>query len=517
MPQGLLEKTLFGLASHLGQRRVRAAARQSRPAKRLDYYAGAANSRLTMDWQSSGMAPDQEIRYSLRQLRDRARDLERNNPAARHYLRLLATNVIGPHGVRMQARVKDNSGSLSTRINDRIEQGWSEWCLDPMLDRSRDFASMSRLLIKNVARDGDVAVRLWRDPDRKLNEFGLALELIDPDLIDESLNREAGTDGNAIRMGVEFDSYGRNVAFHVWNRPQTWGGLERKRDRIPADEIIHLLDADRIGQSRGVTWLASTLMPLKMIGGMNEAELVASRTAASKMGFFQKRQTEGPVGAVEGDENGDFTMEANPGTFGIIPSGYEIAEFSPDHPSSAFAAFLKSQLRDVSMGLGCSYNALANDLEGVNYSSLRGGLIIERDVWSSIQTWWIGLFLRRVYAEWLNMALLTSAVTLDSRDVRKFRAVEWYPRGWAWVDPLNDTQAGVLGIQNGLTSRTELLAEQGKDFETVARNLAAEKALADQLGIDIAIVAAAPAASTGKDPDDDETEDDKAKAKDSGS
>ena len=360
-------------------------------------------------------------------------------------------------------------------------------------------------------------MRLWRDPDRRLHEFGLALEPIDADLIDESLNREASTDGNPIRMGVEYNDLGRKVAFHVWNRPQTYGGPERKRERIPADQIIHLLDGDRVGQSRGATWLASVLMALKMIGGMNEAELVASRTSASKMGFYQKRESQGPVGSVEGDENGDFVMDANPGTFGIIPSGYELAEFSPDHPSSAYSAFLKSQLRDVSMGVGCSYNGLANDLEGVNYSSLRSGQLKENDVWSSIQQWWIGIFLRRVYSEWLNMALLTGAVTLDSRDVRKFRAVQWYPRGWMWVDPYKDTQASVLGLQNGLTSRTEILAEQGRDFETVAKNLAEEKRIADELGITIAGATIAPPADPEDDPDDEDDDEEvgepKAKAK----
>jgi capsid protein len=69
--------------------------------------------------------------------------------------------------------------------------------------------------------------------------------------------------------------------------------------------------------------------------------------------------------------------------------------------------------------------------------------------------------------------------------VRKFLDARWIPRGWAWVDPLKDTQAGVLAVQSGLASRSSLLAEQGEDFEDVLEQLAEEEDMADAAGVSI--------------------------------
>jgi len=116
---------------------------------------------------------------------------------------------------------------------------------------------------------------------------------------------------------------------------------------------------------------------------------------------------------------------------------------------------------------------------------MRSGLLIERDLWRSLQYWWCGAFLEPVYAEWMNMALLSGGLSLDSRDRRKFLAARWSARGWPWVDPLKDTEAGIKEIQMGLGSRTELLAEQGKDLEETLERLAEEQQLAAEYGVDV--------------------------------
>jgi len=53
------------------------------PAPRRRSYQGALISRLTNDWLSSQTSADAEIRTSLRKLRDRSREMVRNNPYAR--------------------------------------------------------------------------------------------------------------------------------------------------------------------------------------------------------------------------------------------------------------------------------------------------------------------------------------------------------------------------------------------------------------------------------------------------
>jgi lambda family phage portal protein len=446
-------------------------------------YAAADTNRLLADWVTSRLAPDDEMRWNFVKLRSRARDLQRNNALIRNYLRLLGINVIGPDGVLYHAEVRNNNDKLNDKINDTLEDGWNEWALAPTIDGRTDLTSFSQMVLQGVARDGEAFVRKWLGFD---NVWGFALEYIDPDLVDETYNVRKGESQNEIRMGIESDEFGRPIAYYIWNRlPGLWMNYgDRKRIRVPADEMIHLYCPERAKQSRGVSWLASIMVPAKMLDGYVEAELVAARAGAAKMGFFQRKEGAG-MGALPEKGTNAFQMEVNPGTFEVLPDGYELSTFDPTHPGASFGQFVKDSTRRIAVGVGVSYNGLASDLENVTYSSMRSGLLLEKDVWRNLQQWWINKFLRNVHRDWLNMALLVGAVKFDTRDFRKFLSARWSPRGWQWVDPLKDTQAGVLGIQTGLTSRTDLLAEQGLNLEDVLERLKEEKDLAAELGIDI--------------------------------
>ena len=465
-------------------------------------YAAAEMNRVTADWLGvSDYGPDDEVRWSMSKIRRRARDLEQNNATIRNYLRILSVNVIGPKGIELEARNRLGvDGDLDRPTNDRIEAGWDEWGESVTIDGRWSMPSFSRNVMRSIARDGEAFVRLWRGYPH--NRFGIALESIDPVQVDDTYNVRRGDNQNEVRMGVEVDGFGRPTAYFVFDQPisLTGAGLSRRRVRIPADEIIHLYDPDRINQARGVSWLASVMVPAKMLDGYIEAELIASRVGASKMLFFQRKDT--TMGVSSLGEETSLDVDVAPGSSLVLPDGYEVADWNPSHPNTAFGDFVKNAMRNIATGLGVSYNALASDLEGVNYSSMRSGLLIERDVWRCVQQWWIGAFLRIVYREWLNSALLSGALELSSMDYRKYLTVKWSPRGWSWVDPLKDTQAGVLGIQNGLASRQDLLSEQGKDVEDVLEQLAEEKKWADQYGVSIVAPDTTPPDVVGDDAGD---------------
>lgn len=489
---------------------------EARTLRRRNSFKMSEVNRLTAEWVATLLNPDDEIRFSNRRMRARARDLERNDPYARQFLNLLAVNVVGYTGPTLRAKIANNDGKPAKAINDKIEAGWAEWCESPMVDRRMSFASYSRLALRTVGRDGESLTRIHTG--FKGNRFRFALQGIDADQLDEMINRPKKDGKTEIRMGVEVDDWGGPSAYHLYDRPETFFGSassgKREPERVAAGEVIHLYDSLRIGQTRGITWFHPIAVALKMLGGYSEAELVAARTAAAKMGWFQRQKGENATGAElnTDPETNAFMMEANPGSIEFAPDGYEFSAWDPQHPTGAFAAFVKAKLREIATGLGVSYNALANDLEGVNYSSIRSGLLIERDIWRALQTWWIGQFTMRVFREWLNASLLSGALVLDTRDARKFYAVKFSPRGWAWVDPLKDAQAGLLAIQSGLSSRQMLLDEQGVDFEDVVEDLKLENEMAAEAGVDISgpKAAAAPADDEG---DDDETGDDSKKKK----
>ena len=443
-------------------------------------YAGAQSSRLTLDWIMSHKSVDQEVRGALIDLRSRARELVRNTSWVRRYTKMLVQNIVGSKGIRLQARMQ-KAGKPFEVGNKRLESAWAEWgrpgtCT---VDGKHSWRGLQGLVIQNMPSDGEALIRIVRNFD---NDFGFALQVLDPDQLDEKHNvLRDPTTGNEIRMGVELNSWGRPVAYHIWSgHPSEWN--KRTRKRVPAEDIIHLGDPDRPGQTRYVPWVVAVMLDLNMLSGYFEAELVASRVAASQAAFFTRK--EGDIGGNpdEAKSSDPLLVPVEPGTYTALPVGVDVTAFKPEHPTTAFKDFVKSVLRSVATGLNVSYTALAGDLEGVNYSSIRQGVLDERDAYRDKQQWMIEHFHQRVYEEWLPWAVLSGR--LDSRvSADQYSNIIWQPRGWTWVDPLKDQQAIIKGIENQLGSRTQALALQGVDYPEVIEDLEREEELKKLKGI----------------------------------
>jgi lambda family phage portal protein len=222
-----------------------------------------------------------------------------------------------------------------------------------------------------------------------------------------------------------------------------------------------------------------------MLGGMEEAELIASRVAASKMGFFTSPEGDGYIGDDEEEHDGALISDAEPGVFEQLPEGVNFQTFDPQHPSTAFDSFVKTVLRGAASGLNVSYNTLANDLEGVSFSSIRSGTLEERDQWKQKQTWMIEQFCLPIYKAWLSSAILFGKLKLPATKIDKFTEVSFQSRGWSWVDPLKDVNASAASVELGVMTRSDIAASQGKNLEDIFEQLSKEKELAAQYGIEL--------------------------------
>ena len=189
------------------------------------------------------------------------------------------------------------------------------------------------------------------------------------------------------------------------------------------------------------------------------------------------------------DSLGNTVSEAAPGTMELLPPGMEFDSFDPTHPSGNFAPFVKTTLRGIASGLNVSYNSLASDLEGVNFSSIRSGVLEERQNWRVLQSWLIEHFHQEVYLEWLRLAFVNGQLaSIPQQRFEKFANPKWQARGWDWVDPLKDSKANLQEIQMGTKSRSDVLSERGKDIEEVFEQLKAETDMAEAVGIDISSI-----------------------------
>lgn len=449
-------------------------------------YFAAEYSRVTSSLVNEARHINEIIRWQGYNLLARSRQQADNNPYAAKFLQMVINNVAGPVPFTLQSRAVNRSGKPDKTANSLIETSWSDYSKAKNCDRygRSSLADLYRLCLRIIARDGECLVRLHEG--KNAGRYGLQLQVLDTDRLDFNLNQQIGS--NQIHAGVELDQEGRTVAYHIRKqRPADWqvgNHFRAEYERVPAEQILHLFIPLSAEQVRGVPWIYASLMNLHQLGAFEEAAIIAARVGASKMGFFQKTDPAASDLAGEKDTSGALITDAEPGSFEELPYGVTMQSWDPAYPDAQVESFMKSCLRGVAAGYGVSYHTLGNNLEAVNLSSARIGLLDERDYWMLLQNWFSEHFCAEVFDRWLSMASLTGAITTTG-SLDKYRNVYFQPRRWSWIDPLKEVNANIESIKWGLKSRTANIAEQGGDIADVFANLANENELAAELKLDI--------------------------------
>lgn len=466
-------------------------------------FEGARIDRLAADWYASTNSINEELRGDIDRLRARCRQLVNNNDYARRFRGMVQTNIIGPGGVRLQSRIEDAPGRPDRLASAAVEAAYAEWAAACDIGGRLTLRDLCETLVGGLPSDGEFLVRLVRGPAAG-NRFGFALQLIDVDRIDTTYNAAATRGSNAVVMGVEVDDSRRPVAVHLFaGHPNDGLHGSRQRVRVPMSELIHGYKVERPEQVRGIPWMAPGILSLHHLGKFSLAALLAAEHGANHFGFFTTPDGQSPVGAIEG-EGGEQIAVSQPGTYDVLPPGVGFQAHESKYPDQAFAPFVKAQLQRIASGWGVAYHSLANDLEGVNFSSIRSGTLEERDRWAADQEWFIAVFMRPVFLAWLQMALLSGAITMPNGAVlpagklQKFARHQWQPRRWDWVDPKADTEANILKVRAGLMSPQDISAAMGYDFEDTLVAIKAAQDLAAEFGVRLTAYDATPGASSSQ-------------------
>jgi len=257
--------------------------------------------------------------------------------------------------------------------------------------------------------------------------------------------------------------------------------------RVPAKEIMHLYRVLRPGQIRGEPWLSRALVKLNELDQYDDAELVRKKTAAMFAGFITRQSPEDNLmGEGLSDPNGISLAGLEPGTLQILEPGEDVKFSDPADVGGSYGEFLRTQFRAVASAIGVTYEQLTGDLSGVNYSSIRAGLLEFRRRMEAIQHGvLVHQMCRPVWNAWLDQAVLSGAIAAPgfTQRRREYAACKWIAQGWQWVDPEKEFKAMLLAIRAGLMSRSEAISAFGMDAEDVDREIAADNARADELGL----------------------------------
>ncbi len=459
-------------------------------------FLSAAHSRLHSDWPSTNMSSDELLFRNLRSLRGRSRWLAENNGYYMRYIALNVDNIAGPRGARLEAKVQRPNGTPDTVANDKIELAWKQWGKKGSCTKrsSLSFTDLQRMIIGTVVRDGEVFVRKWYAAK---NKNGYALELVDSMRVPAEYSQVIDSTTEIIN-GIKYVD-GEVVSYFIAKRGMKSDWVGETYEEVEAKFILHLFRPLWAEQKRGYPWLAAGMQRIHMLDRYENAEIIASRVAAEKGGFFTRTAEAEGAFSGEGDDDGDDEiqyMDSEAGSFGLLPEGYAFTQFDPQHPTSAFESLSNKLLKGIASAGNINYTSLANDLSEVNYSSARIGMLEVRDNWQAAQTWFTEWFHEPVYADWLLMSLSAGALALPFSGYEGFLRVCFVARSWAWVDPLKESMANRKNLEMRTTSISDIAAQSGDEIEDVFDRIQKEMALAKEKGIDLTELFGAPQQSS---------------------
>ncbi|PKR54410.1 phage portal protein [Thalassospira marina] len=442
----------------------------------------AARQRPTDDgWVSGSGGPNSEVGGGLVLMRNRARQLVRDNPYAKRMIDILAAHEIGA-GIVSQANTGDSV------VDDAQQAAWRAWAETTQCDadgRTNIYGLQCQI---DVARheSGEVLVRLRKRSRADAKRLGLTvplqLQVIEADYLDHTKNGPV-EGGGYIVQGVEFNKRGQRVAYWIFKEHpgETYQhaiGNNISPMRIDAGEIIHVFKKQRPGQVRGVTTLHPVMMALRDLQDYHGALLMKAKVEACFSAFVRGSGGNPLTGEVKQGSSSLAKQETlQPGSIFYVDDAEDV-EFANPTNSDAHILLSQTYLRSIAVGGGVTHDQLTGDLTGANYSSLRAGKIDFRRL---VEQWqWSGFIPQfcepvwRAFVQTGELAGLWEAAPI---------VAEHTPPGHEMIDPTKDTTALLQNVRAGFKSWPQAVREMGANPKTQASEIAAANKLFDDGGL----------------------------------
>jgi len=438
--------------------------------KKRSYEAASKKKRLKR-WLAPSSSQNSETAISLDILRNRSRDLIRNNPLAFKGVNVITSNVVG-HGIKTKFL---GAGS------ERIQEVWDKWSTSSACDFNDmfSFGGMQGVVMKAIVESGEVLIRKRIDSSA---EFPLQYQILESDFLASGINT---TNENPTVQGVELDPNGRVVAYHLYeshpgdalSSHQFTNVNALAVNRFDKSEMHHVFRVDRPGQLRGVPWIAPIIVRLKDVDEFIDATIMKQKVAACFAGFVTDMSADLVDPEAMRADNSQVSEAIEPGVIEELPIGKDIK--FPNPPSvEHFKEFQSILGHNIASGLGISYEALTGDLSEVNFSSARMGWI---EMGRNIDQWrnciLQGMFIDKVAKDFLEVFQMTTGLNTSS--------ITWTntPPRREMIDPVKETNAIIKMVRGGMISLSEAISASGKDPQKVFEQIREDNELLDSLGI----------------------------------
>lgn len=435
-------------------------------------YSAADRGRRTDGWNvRPDHGPNSDLARSLPVMRERARELVRNNPWAASIISEIVANVVHYGIIASFSREGDRQEDIGD-----VPDIWLQWAETTQCDASRrkDFYDIQRLVAQTWAETGECFVRrVWRS-DWKPGEIPFALQVLEPDFIDQSRD---GRDN--VKLGIKFDSSGVVLGYYVHTCHPSESKFSRESQFVDAADMIHVFCEARPGQIRGIPLLAPSILRIYDLDVFEQAELQKQEVAAMFAGF--RKKTESYSGRDNGygdDQKKDGTINdmIQPGAIELLGPDEDIVFANPPQ-RSGYSEYVKQNLLAIAASSGPTYEGMTGDYGGVTFLNGRmGQLRFHRKV----DQWQYLMFIPQFCqgsANWFREGALLAGYDLSRL------AIEWQPPIKQMVDPSREVPAERESVRMGTKTQFDLIRERGNDPIKFLKNRKREQDLLDQYGL----------------------------------
>lgn len=437
----------------------------------LNRYEGAKTGRRTAGWSTTGASANTELSADLPRLRDRSRELIRNNDNAASLQTKWANKVVG-------------WGITPRWSDDRVAAAWDVWAKDCTSEAGvPNFGALTWLAEAARFESGECLIRRrYRRMSDGLR-VPLQVQILEPDYLDVAKN--GPTPSGYSVQGVQFDQLGRRVGYwlhpvHPGETSVAWRRAQLGSKLVPASEILHLYRPTRPGQVRGVPFLTPVLLAIRDLADWEDAELVRKKVEACLAAFITSPEGEAVALASQTtDADSGQVIEAfEPGMVTRLKPGEDVTINSPNY-AGGYKDYKSSRQHDIAAPI-MPYELMTGDMSQVNYSSYRSGLLAFKNSVEVAQWNVLIPILCEGIARWFLDAAELAGVIPANAD----RSVLWSPPPFDLLDRESEAKADQLELQIGKRTWPQLIAEQGEDPEAQLMEIADHAQRLKSAGID---------------------------------
>ena len=477
--------------------------------------AGASKTkRATKGYTAISGSPKEDIDNNNYTLRQRGRLMYMGTPVATSAVKTHRTNTIGL-GLKPNPRPDlDYLGITQEEAQDwarQVKREFGMWASHKEGCDAigiNDFYEFQQLILTSWLTSGDVFVLIGQGKPTPFRPYTLRIRAIEADLVacpgqNNYVNTECKDPqtGNTIYDGIEVDDNGSVVAYHICNQyPYEYTTKAYKTKRVPAfgdktglPNVLHLMNSERPGQYRGVSFLAPVIISLLQLNRYTESELTAALIDSYFTAYIQtSADTEAnPLNETTPQYEENYNQDPNeyemgPGQVNFLQPGENVVLADPKRPASGFSAFVEAICTQIGAALEIPREILLKQFN-TSYSASRGALL---EAWKSFRmyrTWFINDFCNPIYEIWLTEAVATGRIKApgfltDPAAHEAWLNCEWIGPSQGMLDPVKEINAEVMACANGFSTHEDsALRLNGSDFSANVEQLIREQTQMSEL------------------------------------